>query len=92
MKPVHPRILTINGSSSSIEFSLYSAGAPLERRLYGKVDRIDLSGTSLTFNGQRGNRQAGSYVYSVRQSPGHHDHLPCGRLAECSNGVAESAR
>ena len=57
MKPANPRILTINGGSSSVKSALYSTGASLARRLYGKVDRIGLSGTSLTFNGQRGNRQ-----------------------------------
>ena len=43
-------ILTINGGSSSIKFALYQAGEPLKRGLYGKVDRIGLSGTNLTFN------------------------------------------
>jgi acetate kinase len=44
-------VLTINGGSSSIKFALYRAGQPLERSLHGKVDRIGLSGTSLTFRG-----------------------------------------
>lgn len=35
---------------SSIKFALYRTGQPLERRAYGKIDRIGLSGTSLTFN------------------------------------------
>jgi len=42
-------ILTINGGSSSIKFALYQAGEPLKRELYGTIDRIGLSGTSLTF-------------------------------------------
>jgi acetate kinase len=50
MKPADPRILTINGGSSSIKFALYQVGEPLERRLHGQVDRIGLSGTNLTFN------------------------------------------
>ena len=29
MKPAKPRILTINGGSSSIKFALFEAGAPL---------------------------------------------------------------
>ncbi len=45
-----PSILTVNGGSSSIKFALYEAGNPLKRGLYGKVDRIGLSGTNLTFN------------------------------------------
>ena len=50
MKPANPRILTINGGSSSIKFALYQAGEPLKRGLYGTVDRIGLSGTNLTFH------------------------------------------
>ncbi len=53
-------ILTINGGSSSIKFALYQIGDALERRLYGKVDRVGLSGARLTFNDptsdQPGNR------------------------------------
>src|ERR1700690_3657343 len=43
-------ILAINGGSSSIKFALYQNGEPLKRGVYGKVDRIGLSGTNLTFN------------------------------------------
>jgi acetate kinase len=43
-------VLTINGGSSSIKFALYQIGAPMERILAGKIDRIGLSGTSLTFS------------------------------------------
>ncbi len=50
MEPANPRILTINGGSSSIKFALYQVGAALKRGLHGKVDRIGLSGTNLTFN------------------------------------------
>jgi acetate kinase len=50
MKPSPTCILTINGGSSSIKFALYQAGEALEQRLVGKVDRIGLSGTNLTFN------------------------------------------
>lgn len=50
MKPSQTCILTINGGSSSIKFALYQTGEPLEQRLVGKVDRIGLSGTNLTFN------------------------------------------
>jgi hypothetical protein len=57
MKPANSRILTINGGLSSIKFALYPTGAQSEQRLYGKVDRIGLSGMSLTFNGPTGNRQ-----------------------------------
>ena len=57
MKPGYPRILTINGGSSSIKFALYQTGEPPERKLYGKVDRIGLPGTNLTFSDPTGNQQ-----------------------------------
>jgi len=50
-------VLTINGGSSSIKFALYQIGEPLKRRLHGKLDRIGLSGTNLTFNDPAGNQQ-----------------------------------
>lgn len=50
MKPTTAHILTINGGSSSIKFALYQVSKPLKRGLYGKIDRIGLSGTSLTFH------------------------------------------
>ena len=36
----NPRILTINGGSSSIKFALFEAGAPLRRILEGGIERI----------------------------------------------------
>jgi acetate kinase len=51
-------VLVINGGSSSIKFALYQVGAALEQRLYGKVDRIGLSGTNLTFHEPDGKPQA----------------------------------
>ena len=43
-------ILAINAGSSSIKFSFHQNGEVLERQLHGKIDRIGLSGTELTFN------------------------------------------
>lgn len=43
-------LLILNAGSSSIRFALYQNGGRLERRLHGKVDRIGLSGTCLSFN------------------------------------------
>lgn len=43
-------ILTINGGSSSIKFALYQTGEAPERKFYGKIERIGLSGTNLVFN------------------------------------------
>jgi acetate kinase len=54
MKTASAQILTINGGSSSIKFALYEAGEPLQRGLDGKVDRIGLSGTNLTFRDAKG--------------------------------------
>jgi acetate kinase len=44
-----PCVLTINGGSSSIRFALYDQAGPPQRLLEGKVDRVGLSGTNLTF-------------------------------------------
>jgi len=49
VKPTNPHILTINGGSSSIKFALYEVEEPLKRGFHGKIDRIGLSGTNLTF-------------------------------------------
>ena len=37
MKPANPRILTINGGSSSIKFALFEAGDALRRILEGRI-------------------------------------------------------
>ena len=50
VKPSNPSILTINGGSSSIKFALYQIGELLKQKLHGKIDRIGLSGTNLTFH------------------------------------------
>jgi acetate kinase len=47
-------ILTINGGSSSIRFTIYEAGESLQRLLDGKIDRIGLSGTNLIINDSAG--------------------------------------
>ncbi len=54
MKSPRPRILTINGGSSSIRFALYHVGEELERGLHGKIDRIGSSGTCLTIDDPTG--------------------------------------
>jgi acetate kinase len=57
MKPANRCILTINGGSSSIRFALYRVEEPLKQGLYGKVDRIGLDGTNLTFRDPAKNQQ-----------------------------------
>ena len=52
-----PHILTLNGGSSSIRFALYEESDPLRRQLYGKVDRIGLSGTNLSARDATGKPQ-----------------------------------
>jgi acetate kinase len=42
MKPSNPRILTVNGGSSSIKFALFEAGDSLHRILVGGIERIGL--------------------------------------------------
>ena len=51
MKPANPRILTINGGSSSIKFALFEAGDPLRRILEGGIERIGLPETTLRVKG-----------------------------------------
>ncbi len=48
-------ILTINGGSSSIKFAFYKAEEPQVRLLHGKMDRIGLKDSKLTFNDEKGN-------------------------------------
>ncbi len=53
----HPQVLTINGGSSSIKFALYRIGEPLERALYGKIDRIGSSETNFSFSAPNEDRK-----------------------------------
>ena len=50
MRLAEESVLTINGGSSSIKFALYQTGEPMQRGLAGKIDRIGLSGTDMTFS------------------------------------------
>lgn len=50
MKQEKPYVLAMNGGSSSIKFTLYRMGDTPQRRLQGKVERIGLRGTTLTFD------------------------------------------
>jgi acetate kinase len=51
MKSANPRILTINGGSSSIKFALFEAGDSLRRILEGGIERIALPGAKMQVNG-----------------------------------------
>jgi len=62
MTPANPRILTINGGSSSIKFALFEAGASLQRVLAGGIERIGLP--DATFQVKSSN-EADSFSRSV---------------------------
>ncbi len=51
MKPASPRILTINGGSSSIKFALFEAAGPLRRIMEGAIERIGLPEPKLRVKG-----------------------------------------
>src|SRR5664279_5280290 len=51
MKSVNPRILTINGGSSSIKFALFEVGDSLRRILEGGIERIGLPQATLRVKG-----------------------------------------
>ena len=51
MKPTNPRILTINGGSSSIKFALFEAGESLPRILEGGIERIGLPDATFRVKG-----------------------------------------
>jgi len=51
MKPADPRILTINGGSSSIKFAVFEAGDSLSRILQGGIERIGFPEATLQVKG-----------------------------------------
>lgn len=51
MKPAKPRVLTINGGSSSIKFALFEASDSFQRILEGGIERIGLSDAALRVKG-----------------------------------------
>ena len=51
MKSGNPRILTIDGGSSSIKFALFEAGDPLRRILEGEIERIGFPEAALRVKG-----------------------------------------
>ncbi|HXO77675.1 MAG TPA: hypothetical protein VN824_20620, partial [Puia sp.] len=60
MPPENKNILAVNGGSSSIKFSLYKSGMgqiPV-KWLSGKIDRIGLPGSKLTYTDSRNNEEA----------------------------------
>ena len=55
MNTGNKNILAVNGGSSSIKFSLYTAGDPPAKWLSGKITRIGLKDAKLTFTNNRNN-------------------------------------
>jgi len=51
VKPANPRILTLNGGSSSIKFALFEVGDSLRRILEGGIERIGLPEATLRVKG-----------------------------------------
>lgn len=51
MTTANPRILTINGGSSSLKFALFEAGEPFRCLLKGGIERIGLPGAMLRATG-----------------------------------------
>lgn len=57
MNKYQAHILTMNGGSSSIKFALYIAGETPTRLLHGKIDRIGLKNSTLTFRNEKKDQQ-----------------------------------
>ena len=67
MKQQKPTVLALNGGSSSIKFALFQTGEPLQRKLVGKIDRIGLSGTNLTFHELTQSQQVSRSIHATDQ-------------------------
>jgi len=67
MKPGNPRILTVNGGSSSIKFALFGGGGSLHRIREGGSERIGLPDASFHV---KSSNQADSFSRSV-EAPDH---------------------
>ena len=57
MNTGNKNILAVNGGSSSIKFSLYTFDEPPVKWLYGKITRIGLPDTKLTFTNNRNSKK-----------------------------------
>ncbi len=59
------RILTVNGGSSSIKFSIFEARKTLDRTWSGKIDRIGLSETTFEFHDLLKNKRSRQIIDAV---------------------------
>lgn len=64
-----PHLLVLNSGSSSIRFAFYRVEQSLKRTLYGKLERIGMSGTKLTFRNPASDPAEGSLIPSQCGSP-----------------------
>ena len=62
MNQTKENVLAINCGSSSIKFAVYQTSEPLTLRLVGKIDRIGLSGTNITFHDLTQSQQDSSSI------------------------------
>jgi len=69
-------LLTINGGSSSIRFSVYETGPTLHKRLSGKIDRIGLDNSALAYTAFPGHDHISATQRPGSGHPDTHDHLP----------------
>ncbi|MGV8813541.1 MAG: acetate/propionate family kinase [Gelidibacter sp.] len=74
MNPETSYILTINGGSSSIKFSLYRMKEPLERLLYGAIENIGAKKTKFNFTTAH-NSQKSSYDIEAKNHEQAANHL-----------------
>lgn len=65
MSQTKQQVLTINGGSSSIKFALYEIGSTLQTRLSGKIDRIGLDGTTLSFTDSNSDQNDSHVIYDI---------------------------
>ena len=73
MNPAKPRVLTINGGSSSIKFALFEADDSLRRILEGGIERIGLPEATLRVKGMNLARQ----LLAVGNGAGSHSGSGC---------------
>jgi len=62
MSEIKACVLMVNVGSSSIKFSVYLTEEPPKRLIYGKIDRIGLPDTTLTFHDLTQNQQDSSVI------------------------------
>ena len=69
MRPTNPRILTINGGSSSIKFALFEASDSLRRILDGGIERIGLPDATFRV---KGSEESDNFSRAIK-APDHTD-------------------